>query len=92
MHTHTPTDMRLKSSARGKIGGLESRGYNWRFLGASKGVRLNFFGASRGAVGSLGGGLGGFIRASRGVCSSRFWKNVRSPNQTRYGQDSVRVL
>ena len=42
------------------------------------------------------GGLGGFIGASggdvSGGCSSRFWKNVRSPNQTRYGQDSMCVL
>ena len=59
MHTHTPTDVRLKSSARGKIGGLESRGYNWRFLGASRqgvlleisgprGYSWTFLGASKG--------------------------------------------
>ena len=49
-------------------------GDSWTFLGASKVVQLKFFGASRGAVESLGGGLGGFIGTSRGCAARGFGK------------------
>ena len=65
-----------------------SGGYNWRFLGASrqrvlldvfrslKGRPVEIFLSFKGAVGSLGGGLGGFIGASRG-CAARGFPQIK---------------
>ena len=80
---------------------LGPRGVQLDVFRRLKGGSIENFWSFKGCCWKYRRDIGGFIGASRGYavrclggggCSSRFWKNVRSPNQTRYGQDSMCVL
>ena len=69
-----------------------SRGVQLDVFRSLKGGLVELFWSFKGCCWKFRGWSWRFYRSLKGVCSSRFWKNVRSPNQTRYGQDSMCVL